>query len=112
MGDLWCAESLEIPEQRPLGWSLFLGSLTRDPTGWQLCALTQNSQEGYNPHPALHRVREQEASRGKDLLILLLDVAGDLLENLQGEGPVEDEGAAGGLWGRAHRAVRKGATFS
>lgn len=35
-----------------------------------------------NPHPTLHRVCKQEASRRKDLLILLLDVAGDLLEDL------------------------------
>lgn len=67
--------------------------LTTDPTGWQPCAPTQNSLEGYNPHPSLHRVREQETSRGKDLLILFLDVAGNLLENLQGEVPAEDKGA-------------------
>lgn len=35
-----------------------------------------------NPHATFHRIREQEPSRRKDLLILLLDVTGDLLENL------------------------------
>lgn len=46
----------------------------------------QNSWEGYDPHPALHGVREQEASWRKDLLVLLLDVARDLPENLQKRG--------------------------
>lgn len=90
----------------------FPGCLPGDPTGRQLCALAQTSQEGYNPHPTLHRVRKKEASRSKDLLILLLDVAGDLLENLQGEGPVEDEGEAWEPRGRGRRAVGEGATFS
>lgn len=85
--------------------------LPTDPTGWQPCAPTQNSLEGYNPHPSLHRVREQETSRGKDLLILFLDVAGNLLENLQGEGPAEDQGAerspGGGDAGQS-----EGSTFS
>lgn len=102
----------KIPEQKPLGWSLFLGVFTKEPTSWQLWALAQNSQEGYDPHPALHGVSEQEASRGKDLLVLLLDVAGDLLENLQGEGPAEDERAAGEPCRRGCMAVRRGATFS
>lgn len=88
------------------------GSLTRETMSWQLWALTQNSQEGYNPHPTLHRVREQEASRGKDLLILLLDVAGDLLENLQGERPVEGESSTREPCRRGRGAAREGATFS
>lgn len=74
---------METPRVAPISWQPPQGT-----PSWQLRALAQKSQQGYNPHPTLHRVREQEASRRKDLLILLLDVAGDLLENLQKQGPV------------------------
>lgn len=89
------------------------GSHPRGPVGLQLCALTWNSPEGYNPHSTLHGVRKQEASWGKDLLILLLDVAGDLLENLQGQGRLRRRvkmkpGAAG----EGMQAVGGEATFS
>lgn len=82
------------------------------PTGRQLCALARNSRKGYNPHPTLHGVCEQETSGGKDLLVLLLDVSGDLLEDLQGQGPVEDEGGAQEPWGKGCGAVGEGTTFS
>lgn len=35
----------------------------------------QQMTEGYNSHPSLYGVCEQQASRSIDLLILLLDVA-------------------------------------
>lgn len=72
--------------ERPQGGSYFLVTSSRGPRGKRLCALTQKSLEGYNPHAAFHRIREQEPSRSKDLLVLLLDVAGNLLENLQKQG--------------------------
>lgn len=54
-----------------------------------------------NPHSTLHGVRKQEASWGKDLLILLLDVAGDLLENLLVVGLHAEEDEVGGGAGQA-----------
>ena len=39
--------------------------------------------EGYDSQPSLDGVREQEAPRGVDLVILLLDVLGNLLQDLQ-----------------------------
>lgn len=35
----------------------------------------QLMSQGYNPHPSLYGVYEQQTSRSVDLLILLLDVA-------------------------------------
>ena len=45
-----------------------------------LCVLRM---EGYNSQSSLDGVREQQASRGVDLVVLLLDVLGNLLQDLQ-----------------------------
>lgn len=45
----------------------------------------QQMSEGYNPHPSLYGVCEQQTSRSVDLLILLLNVARYLLQNLKRE---------------------------
>lgn len=41
------------------------------------------NQEGYNSHAPLHWVSQQKPSWSIDFLILLLDILGDLLQNLK-----------------------------
>lgn len=73
---------------KPLERLPLASNILKGPTGYTSLHLTQKSREGYDPHATFHGVCEQKPPGSKDLLILLLDVTGNLLENLQKQGSI------------------------